>query len=100
MAEIFTGRNRIRKRFGHIQEVAKMPNLIEVQKSSYEDFLMVREPAGGLDSAALRHLAQALAEADAWPDRALLLASSQGRDAVPGAPPGHLIRLPDRPVQG
>ena len=47
MAEMFTGRKRIRRKFGSIREVAKMPNLIEVQKSSYEDFLIVREPEGG-----------------------------------------------------
>jgi DNA-directed RNA polymerase subunit beta len=47
MAENFTGRKRMRKRFGSIAEVAEMPNLIEVQKSSYDDFLMVKEPAGG-----------------------------------------------------
>ena len=47
MAETFAGRKRIRKRFGHIREVAEMPNLIEVQKSSYDDFLMVKEPPGG-----------------------------------------------------
>ena len=46
MAETFNGRKRLRKRFGHIQ-VAEMPNLIEVQKSSYDDFLMVKEPPGG-----------------------------------------------------
>ncbi|MGI9521073.1 MAG: DNA-directed RNA polymerase subunit beta [Hyphomicrobiaceae bacterium] len=43
----FTGRNRLRKKFGDIREVAQMPNLIEVQKSSYDDFLMVKEPEGG-----------------------------------------------------
>src|SRR5688572_6453420 len=43
----FNGRKRIRKQFGSIREVAEMPNLIEVQKSSYDDFLMVKEPAGG-----------------------------------------------------
>ncbi|MEO1609650.1 MAG: DNA-directed RNA polymerase subunit beta [Pseudomonadota bacterium] len=43
----FTGRNRIRRQFGQIREVAQMPNLIEVQKSSYDDFLMVKEPEGG-----------------------------------------------------
>ncbi|MGE0025089.1 MAG: DNA-directed RNA polymerase subunit beta, partial [Hyphomicrobium sp.] len=43
----FNGRKRIRKQFGHIREVAQMPNLIEVQKSSYDDFLMVKEPPGG-----------------------------------------------------
>ncbi len=47
MAETFNGRKRIRKKFGNMTEVAKMPNLIEVQKSSYDDFLMVKEPAGG-----------------------------------------------------
>ena len=36
--EIFT-KNRVRKYFGKIREVAEMPNLIEVQKSSYELFL-------------------------------------------------------------
>src|SRR5208337_1824627 len=47
MAQTFTGRKRIRKFFGHIREVAEMPNLIEVQKASYDQFLMVDEPKGG-----------------------------------------------------
>ena len=47
MAETFNGRRRIRKKFGRIAEIAEMPNLIEVQKSSYDDFLMVKEPEGG-----------------------------------------------------
>ena len=47
MAQTFNGRNRIRRKFGSMAEVAVMPNLIEVQKSSYDDFLMVKEPAGG-----------------------------------------------------
>ena len=47
MAETYNGRKRIRKQFGSIGEVAEMPNLIEVQKSSYDDFLMVKEPPGG-----------------------------------------------------
>jgi DNA-directed RNA polymerase subunit beta len=46
-AATFNGRTRIRKRFGKIQEIAEMPNLIEVQKSSYDEFLMVKEPSGG-----------------------------------------------------
>lgn len=40
----FHGRERIRKVFGKIPEVAKMPNLIEIQKTSYEKFLMMNEP--------------------------------------------------------
>ncbi len=47
MAETFTGRKRVRKFFGKIHEVAEMPNLIEVQKASYDQFLLVKEPTGG-----------------------------------------------------
>ncbi len=47
MAQTFTGRKRVRKFFGKIHEVAEMPNLIEVQKASYDQFLLVKEPAGG-----------------------------------------------------
>ncbi len=41
MTKSFTGRKRIRKSFGRIPEVAPMPNLIEVQKSSYDHFLQM-----------------------------------------------------------
>src|SRR5262245_49152282 len=47
MAQTFTGRKRVRKFFGTINEVAEMPNLIEVQKASYDQFLLVKEPVGG-----------------------------------------------------
>jgi DNA-directed RNA polymerase subunit beta len=49
MAETQTvaGRKRVRKFFGKIAEVAEMPNLIEVQKESYDQFLQVKEPVGG-----------------------------------------------------
>ncbi len=39
MTKSFTGLKRIRKTFGRIGDVAPMPNLIEVQKSSYDRFL-------------------------------------------------------------
>jgi DNA-directed RNA polymerase subunit beta len=39
MALSFTGKKRIRKSFGRIPEAGAMPNLIEVQKSSYDQFL-------------------------------------------------------------
>ena len=42
----FTGRKRVRKTFGKIHEVVQMPNLIEVQRESYEHFLRSR-PADG-----------------------------------------------------
>ncbi len=41
MAQSFTGRKRIRKDFGRIQSAADMPNLIEVQKTSYDKFLQM-----------------------------------------------------------
>ena len=54
MAQTFTGRKRVRKFFGHIREVAEMPNLIEVQKASYDQFLQVDEPPGGRDDDGLQ----------------------------------------------
>ena len=44
MAKSFSGRKRLRKSFGRIPEVAPMPNLIEVQKSSYDHFLQMDVP--------------------------------------------------------
>ena len=46
MAHSFTGKKRIRKSFGRIPEAVSMPNLIEVQRSSYEQFLQreTRQP--------------------------------------------------------
>ena len=41
MPQSFTQRKRIRKSFGRIQEIAPMPNLIEVQKASYDGFLQI-----------------------------------------------------------
>jgi DNA-directed RNA polymerase subunit beta len=41
----FTGRKRIRKTFGRIPEITRMPNLIEVQKRSYDHFLQIGVPA-------------------------------------------------------
>ncbi|MCL2473659.1 MAG: DNA-directed RNA polymerase subunit beta, partial [Alphaproteobacteria bacterium] len=41
----FTGRKRIRKSFGRISEIAEMPNLIDVQRRSYDEFLQMDIPA-------------------------------------------------------
>jgi len=46
-ATSFTGKKRIRHSFGRIPEAVKMPNLIEVQRASYEQFLQ-REVRSGL----------------------------------------------------
>ncbi len=45
MTTTFNGRRKMRKSFGSIREVTQMPNLIEVQKISYEQFLMMDVPA-------------------------------------------------------
>ncbi len=45
MAYSFTSRKRIRKNFGKIQSSFSMPNLIEVQKNSYDTFLQIELPA-------------------------------------------------------
>src|SRR6202049_3544310 len=47
MAQTFTGRKRVARCLGKIAEVAEMPNLIEVQKASYDQFLQIHEPSGG-----------------------------------------------------
>jgi DNA-directed RNA polymerase subunit beta len=47
LAQSVATRKRLRKFFGKIQEVAEMPNLIEVQKASYDQFLLIDEPKGG-----------------------------------------------------
>ena len=40
----FTARKRIRKSFGRIESITEMPNLIEVQKNSYDHFLQINVP--------------------------------------------------------
>ena len=50
----FTGRKRVRKDFGRIPVAAPMPNLIEVQKSSYDQFLQQVAPAGGRTDSGLQ----------------------------------------------
>ncbi len=54
MAQTFTGRKRVRKVFGHVREVGVMPNLIEVQKASYDQFLIMDAPKGGRPSEGLQ----------------------------------------------
>jgi len=52
--QAFSNRRRYRKKFGRIAEVVEMPNLIEVQKQSYDQFLMVEEPEGGREDTGLQ----------------------------------------------
>ena len=41
------GRKRMRRSFGRIAQVVEMPNLIEVQRDSYDQFLQVHRPDDG-----------------------------------------------------
>ena len=50
MAVSYTGRKRVRKNFGKIPFVAEMPNLIEVQKASYDKFVKTMSVDGCLYS--------------------------------------------------
>ncbi len=72
MAQTFTGRKRVRKRFGKISEVAEMPNLIEVQKQSYEMFLMVDEPKGGRPDDGLQSVFKSVFPINDFSDKATL----------------------------
>lgn len=60
MARSFTGRKRIRKDFGRITEVSTMPNLIEVQKASYDQFLQVGVPAAERKTTGLQEVFESI----------------------------------------
>jgi DNA-directed RNA polymerase subunit beta len=70
--QVFNGRNRIRKQFGSTTEIAEMPNLIEVQKASYDDFLMVKEPVGGRTDAGLQSVFKSVFPVSDFQGRATL----------------------------
>ena len=53
MAQSYVGHKRIRRMFGKIREVLEMPNLIEVQKSSYDLFLRSGDSDKPLDGEGL-----------------------------------------------
>jgi DNA-directed RNA polymerase subunit beta len=53
MAQSYIGQKRIRRMFGKIREVLELPNLIEVQKSSYDLFLRSGDSATPLDGEGL-----------------------------------------------
>jgi DNA-directed RNA polymerase subunit beta len=53
MSHSFAGRKRIRRSFGRIPQIVEMPNLIEVQKESYDQFLQVKNPETGRDEQGL-----------------------------------------------
>ncbi|HZB91532.1 MAG TPA: DNA-directed RNA polymerase subunit beta, partial [Stellaceae bacterium] len=72
MAKSFTGRKRIRKSFGRIPEVAPMPNLIEVQKSSYDHFLQMDDVPEQRQSVGLQEVFKSVFPIRDFSDRARL----------------------------
>ena len=60
MANSFLGQKRLRKYYGKIREVLEMPNLIEVQKSSYDLFLKSGDTLEPLDGEGIKGVFQSV----------------------------------------
>ncbi|WP_340299926.1 DNA-directed RNA polymerase subunit beta [Roseobacter sp. HKCCD5988] len=60
MAQTYAGQKRIRKFYGKIREVLEMPNLIEVQKSSYDLFLKSGDQDAPLDGEGIKGVFQSV----------------------------------------
>lgn len=56
MVRSYTGRKRFRKSFSRIEEVAPLPNLIALQRSSYESFLQINIPHGQRENIGLNEV--------------------------------------------
>ncbi|WP_449044933.1 DNA-directed RNA polymerase subunit beta [Paracoccus versutus] len=60
MAQAYVGQKRIRRYYGNIREVLEMPNLIEVQKSSYDLFLRSGDAEGHQDGEGIQGVFQSV----------------------------------------
>ena len=60
MAQTYAGQKRIRKFYGKIREVMEMPNLIEVQKSSYDLFLKSGDQLEPMDGEGIKGVFQSV----------------------------------------
>ena len=60
MAKSFLGQKRLRKYYGKIREVLEMPNLIEVQKSSYDLFLKSGDTLQPIDGEGIKGVFQSV----------------------------------------
>ena len=60
MASSYLGQKQLRKYFGKIREVLEMPNLIEVQKSSYDLFLNSGDQTDPMDGEGIKGVFQSV----------------------------------------
>ncbi|WP_339108100.1 DNA-directed RNA polymerase subunit beta [Thioclava sp. GXIMD4216] len=72
MAQAYVGQKRIRRYYGKIREVLEMPNLIEVQKASYDLFLRSGEGEGHLDGEGIKGVFQSVFPIKDFNDNAIL----------------------------
>jgi DNA-directed RNA polymerase subunit beta len=72
MSQAYVGQKRIRRMFGKIREVLEMPNLIEVQKSSYDLFLRSGDSPKPLDGEGLMGVFQSVFPIKDFNDTAVL----------------------------
>ena len=68
----FTGRKRVRKSFGRISEVLPMPNLIEMQRNSYDTYLQVGVSADGREDIGLQAVFKSVFPVKDFQDRSQL----------------------------
>src|SRR6201747_1247802 len=68
----FTSRKRIRKSFGRIPEVAPMPNLIDVQRASYDSFLQMHVKADARTHSGLQEVFKSVFPIDDFAGRGRL----------------------------
>jgi len=72
LGKSFTGRKKVRKNFGRIPEVAEMPNLIEVQRRSYENFLQMEVAVAQRQRMGLQEVLQSAFPIKDFAERAVL----------------------------
>jgi len=60
MVQTYAGQKRIRKFYGKIREVLEMPNLIQVQKSSYDLFLKSGDQSEPMDGEGIKGVFQSV----------------------------------------
>ena len=86
----FTGRKRIRKSFGRIPEVAQMPNLIDVQRASYEAFLQMNVAPDSRTNTGLQEVFKSVFPIDDFAGRGRLERHRWGRRPGEGWTTFHL----------